>query len=161
MPKKIAICPTCHTKITVEGSPGDKIVVTCPTCGRKGTVTFSTDFEELDFYSVNEPFAYVKILKDLKTLDKYYKLLEPPLSKNEAENLRFIYDTLLHTLAVSLGEVEKSEVGNFLRKEIEKIIADYEINIDEQSKKKILYYIERDTVGYGKIDALMRDPHIE
>ena len=94
--KKIAICPTCHTKVVVEGKLGDKVTVTCPTCGRKGSVSFKTQFEELDFYPVNEPFAYVKIVKDINTLDKYYKLLEPPLSKEEAETLRFIYDTLLH-----------------------------------------------------------------
>ena len=161
MPKKIAICPTCHTKVTVKGSVGEKLVVTCPTCGRKGKVSFDTNFEELDFYPVNEPFAYVKILKDLTTLDKYYKLLEPPLSKGEAEILKFVYDTLLHTLTVSLNEIEKNKVGEFLKKQIEEIIKDYELTIDEHSRKKILYYIERDTIGYGKIDALMRDPHIE
>ena len=161
MPKKIAICPACHTKVVVEGKVGEKVVVTCPTCGRKGTVSFDTNFEELDFYPVNEPFAYVKILKDLKTLDKYYKLLEPPLSKDEAEILQFVYDTLLHTLDVSLEEINKREVGNFLKREIEKILKDYEIELSEQSKKKIFYYIERNTIGYGKIDALMRDPNIE
>ena len=159
--KKIAICPTCHTKITVEGKLGERVTVTCPTCGRKGAVSFKTQFEELDFYPVNEPYAYVKIVKDITTLDKYYKLLEPPLSKEEAEMLKFIYDTLLHSLNISLDELEKTEVGDFLRKEIDKIIEDYDIKISEQSKKKILYYIERDTVGYGKIDALMRDPNIE
>ncbi|HDO19128.1 MAG TPA: secretion system protein E [Thermoplasmatales archaeon] len=159
--KKIAICPTCHTKITVEGKLGEKVVVTCPTCGRKGRISFSSEFEELDFYPVNEPFAYVKILKDLKTLDKYYKLLEPPLSKEEAEALRFIYDTLLHTLNVGLEELKENEVGEFLKKEVDKIIKDYELSVSEQSKKKILYYLERDTVGFGKIDALMRDPNIE
>ena len=159
--KKIAICPTCHTKITVEGKLGDKITVKCPTCGRRGVVSFKTEFEELDFYPVNEPYAYVKIIKDTKTLDKYYKLLEPPLSKEEAGTLKFIFDTLFHTLNVSLDEVEKDKVSEFLRKEVDKIIEDYELEVSEQSKRKILYYIERDTIGYGKIDALMRDPNIE
>ena len=127
MPKKIAICPACHTKVVVEGKVGEKVVVTCPTCGRKGTVSFDTNFEELDFYPVNEPFAYVKVLKDMKTLDKYYKLLEPPLTKDEAEILQFVYDTLLHTLDVSLEEVNRREVGSFLKREIEKILKDYEI----------------------------------
>jgi flagellar protein FlaI len=32
---------------------------------------------------------------------------------------------------------------------------------DEIGLRKILYYIERDLIGYGKIDALVRDPFIE
>ncbi|MEM3356522.1 MAG: type II/IV secretion system ATPase subunit, partial [Candidatus Bathyarchaeia archaeon] len=33
--------------------------------------------------------------------------------------------------------------------------------IDQIGLRKILYYLERDLVGYGKIDPLMRDPFIE
>ncbi len=161
MPKKMAICPNCNSKIIVEGNAGEVVTVVCPNCNTRGKVSFDTRFEEIDFYPVNEPFAYVKILKDTKTLDKYYKLLEPSLTKKEKEVLNFVYETLMHTLKVSLEEIDKEKVGDFLRKEIDSILNDYGIRLSETSKKKILYYLERNTVGYGKIDALMRDPNIE
>ena len=42
MPKKIAICPGCHTKITVEGKPGEKVKVSCPKCKKTGAILFSS-----------------------------------------------------------------------------------------------------------------------
>ncbi|MBU0497615.1 MAG: hypothetical protein KKC68_00795 [Candidatus Thermoplasmatota archaeon] len=38
--KKIAICPQCHTKKTIEGDPEQKIIIQCDTCGKKGIVVF-------------------------------------------------------------------------------------------------------------------------
>ena len=44
MHKKIAICPGCHTKITCEGEPGEKVKVECPSCGRAGSILFKSEF---------------------------------------------------------------------------------------------------------------------
>jgi hypothetical protein len=38
--KKVTRCPKCSTKITCEGTPGQKTQITCPSCGNKGTFTF-------------------------------------------------------------------------------------------------------------------------
>jgi len=38
--KKITSCPKCGTKVTCNGTPGQKTIITCPSCGSKGTVTF-------------------------------------------------------------------------------------------------------------------------
>ena len=64
MNKKIAICPGCHTKIPCEGKPGQKVKVECPQCGRAGNIVFKSELEQLDFYPLNEPYAYAKILKN-------------------------------------------------------------------------------------------------
>ena len=39
--------------------------------------------------------------------------------------------------------------------QVEQVIDNYEIKLDEVTKKKILYYAERESLGYGKIDPLM------
>jgi archaeal flagellar protein FlaI len=161
MATKIAICPGCHTKINCEGEPGQKVKLSCPGCKKEGTIVFSSEVTELDFYPLNEPYAYAKILKNSDTLEKYYKLLEPRLSEDEQKALNFIWETLMKSLNIRLDELESKKVENYLMEQVEHVINGYEINIDNTSKKKILYYIKRESLGFGKIDPLMRDPNIE
>jgi len=169
MIKKIAVCPECHTEILCEGEPGQKVTVKCPKCRKKGIVTFAPhevslnekNLVELDFYPIIEPFAYIKILKDSVSLDKFYKVIEPHLYDTERTSLNFIQETLMNLMDVRLDELEKSEVENFLIERIDRIIRDYKMNIDQMLKSKILYYVKRDFLWYGKIDPLMRDPNIE
>ncbi len=161
MEKKIAICPGCHTKITCEGKPGKKVKIECPNCGRSGTVSFSEELDQLDFYPLNEPYAYAKIMKNKDTLEKFYKVVEPFLSDEEQKILNFIWETLMKSLNLRLDELDKMEIERYLKEQVENIILNYELDIDDISKKKILYYIKRESLGYGKIDPLMRDPNIE
>ena len=161
MATKIAICPSCHTKITCEGKPGQKVKVSCSNCKRMGTIVFSSELKELDFYPLNEPFAYAKILKNMDTLEKYYKVIEPHLSEEEQKALNFIWETLMKTFNVRMDELESKKIENYLTEQVNRVIDEYEINIDNVSKKKVLYYIKRESLGYGKIDSLMKDQNIE
>ncbi|MEM4258138.1 MAG: ATPase, T2SS/T4P/T4SS family [Candidatus Thermoplasmatota archaeon] len=168
MLKKIAICPNCQTKNMVEGELDQQVEITCSVCGTKGVVSFTQQdvavqesVVELDFYAVNEPFTYIKILKNTQTLDKYYRVIEPFLSPDEEKSVQFIQETLLKVMDHRLDELEKDRVDEYLVEQIEKVINDYDIKADEVFKKKILYYVVRDFLGYGKIDPLMRDTNIE
>ena len=167
--KKVAICPQCNTKFVLEGALGQKIEIQCSQCGQKGIILFTKDtlslekenLVELDFYPVHEPYAYIKILKDTKSLDKFYKVVEPELTSNEQQQLKFIQDTLMKTFDVRLDELETQRIESYLVETINKIINKYELTVNDVYKKKILYYTKRDFLGYGKIDPLMRDPNIE
>jgi len=161
MAKKIAICPGCHTKIPCEGEVGQKVKIKCPNCGKTGSIAFKSELKELDFYPLNEPYSYAKVLKNNETLEKSYKVIEPYLSEEEQKILNFIWETLLRTLDLRLDELDTHKVENYLAKQVDHVISNYQINIDKLSKKKILYYIKRESLGYGKIDPLMNDPHVE
>ncbi len=169
MIKKIAVCPECHSKISCEGEPGQKVTVKCEQCGKKGIVVFATNeitideknLVELECYPVLEPFAYIKILKDTASLDKFYKVIEPQLSDAERVSLDFIQNTLMSSIDIRLDELGANKVEAFLIERIKHIAEDYKIIVDDMLKNKILYYIKRDFIWYGKIDPLMRDPNIE
>jgi flagellar protein FlaI len=161
MYKKIAICPGCQTKIQCKGEAGKKAKVECPNCGRTGSIVFKSELKELDFYPLNEPYAYAKMLKNMDTLEKNYKVIEPYLSEEEQKNLNFVWETLLKTFNLRLDELDTIKIENYLTDQVEQVISNYEIDIDDLSKNKILYYIRRESLGFGKIDPLMRDPHIE
>jgi len=116
----------------------------------------------VDKYPLYEPFAQVAIVQDPKTGEHKYILDELQLDRME----RAIYMRILEIL---LAEIEspKDEVTDprkFFAEEAKKIVDKYRISLGwlpDVSWYKILYHAERDLVGFGKIDPLMRDPNIE
>ncbi len=116
----------------------------------------------IDKYSLYEPFAQVAIIQEPKTGEYKYILDELQLDTFE----RGIYNRVLEIL---LAEIEspKEEIADprkFFAQEAKKIVDKYRISLGwlpDVSWYKILYHAERDLVGFGKIDPLMRDPNIE
>ncbi len=63
---------------------------------------------------------------------------------------------------VNLKEIEtKEKAENYLKEKTREIIKKYHIKILPESVDKLVYYIIRDFIGYGKIDSLMKDHLIE
>ena len=124
--------------------------------------TLSKGVKIIDKYPLYEPFAQVIIIQDPKTGENKYILDELQLDPME----RGIY---LRILEILLAEIEspKEEITDprkFFAEEAKKIVDKYRITLGwlpDVSWYKILYHAERDLVGFGKIDPLMRDPNIE
>jgi len=51
------------------------------------------EWEELDFYSLHDPFSYVEILREKESLEKCYFLVEISLTDEEEQFIDFIHDT--------------------------------------------------------------------
>jgi flagellar protein FlaI len=116
----------------------------------------------VDKYPLYEPFSHVVIIQNPKTGEHKYILDELQLDPLE----RGVYNRILEIL---LAEIEspKEEIldpRKFFAEEAKKIVDKYRISLGwlpDVSWYKILYHAERDLVGYGKIDSVMRDPNIE
>ena len=116
----------------------------------------------VDKYPLYEPFSHVVIVQNPKTGEYKYILDELQLDPLE----RGVYNRILEIL---LAEIEspKEEIADprkFFAEEAKKIVDKYRISLGwlpDVSWYKILYHAERDLVGFGKIDSLMRDPNIE
>ncbi len=116
----------------------------------------------IDKYPLYEPFSHVVIVQNPKTGEYKYILDELQLDPLE----RGVYNRILEIL---LAEIEspKEEIADprkFFAEEAKKIVDKYRISLGwlpDVSWYKILYHAERDLVGFGKIDPLMRDPNIE
>ena len=79
---------------------------------------------------------------------------------------RNIYDRILEILLAEIAspEAEIEDPRQFFVNEAEKIVGKYRISLGwlpDVSWSKILYHAQRNLVGFGRIDALMRDPNIE
>ncbi|MEM2937510.1 MAG: type II/IV secretion system ATPase subunit [Candidatus Bathyarchaeia archaeon] len=123
--------------------------------GRKTAV-----FREV--YPIEEPYVYAAIVKDPDTQKTLYEVIEPTLQKDEEERLKEIKTLLMEEIDISLKEIEtKEKAENYLKQKTAEIIKKYHIKILPESVDKLLYYITRDFIGYGKIDPLMKDHFIE
>ncbi len=118
------------------------------------------EWEELDFYKLYEPFAYVELLREKESMEKCYFLVEVDLSDEEREVMDFILETLTRT-SFETSELEAKRSDEYLYEKLEEVIEEYDVNITIESKNKIFYYIGKDALGLGKIDPLLRDPNIE
>ena len=116
--------------------------------------------EEIDFYPIYEPFSYVEIIREKESLDKRYILLEMQLTKDEEYLLKFVQETL-DSFAFKTVDLEAKGEGKYLSEKVDLILDDYMLNIDSLTKKKLLYYLEKESIGLGKLESIMKDPNIE
>jgi len=116
----------------------------------------------VDRTALYEPFAHAVIVQNPETGEFKYILDELQLDPFE----RGIYDRILEILLAEIRS-PKEEIKDpriFFDTQAKRIIEKYRISLGwlaDVSWSKILYHAERDLVGFGQIDALMRDPNIE
>ena len=87
---------------------------------------------------------------------------EPELTADDHSNLERLKGILNETIDMKVSELaSKDAAEKYLQTKGQQILDRYGFKLDEQTKKKLLYYVSRDNLGFGKIDALMHDPLIE
>ncbi|MEM4576584.1 MAG: type II/IV secretion system ATPase subunit [Candidatus Nezhaarchaeales archaeon] len=114
-----------------------------------------------DFYAVNPPFCHIAIVMD--PVGKLrYEVVEPTLLQDEVEVVRRVKEFIKESVDVDVEDVEDPEKArSFIVQATKKVIKKYGFKVASEALDKILYYIVRDLLGYGKIDGIVRDPNIE
>jgi flagellar protein FlaI len=115
---------------------------------------------QVSFSTVIDGRAYVRISFDPRTSSYLYEVIEPTLSKDETEVLRFLRETLVATMD-GRRAVDAADREAHLLAEVDRIARDHQVRIDAVGRARIEYYLVRDLLGFGTIDVLMRDPLIE
>ena len=111
----------------------------------------------LERYPVNNPFAYAEVSESPLGVKKYF-LDEVPLTKAEASIYSYLLDTLEAELTVPRSKVNPRQ---YFAQQARRIVLKYNITVPATSWSKIIYFAERDLVGFGVIDGPLRDPQIE
>lgn len=116
---------------------------------------------EVETYPLNAPFSYASVVQNENTAEYLYIVDEVPLNKDEREALERMKNVLEY-------ELKAPEAGKSLSESFHEqipIIADNHPKalpgISAVGIKKIQYYLERDIVGYGRIDPMMYDKYVE
>ena len=113
-------------------------------------------------YPIQEPYVYAAIVKDPETHKTRYEIIEPTFQKEEEKQLKDLKSFLMEEVDVNLKDIETREkAGNYLREKTKEIIKKHRMKVAPEAIDKLVYYVIRDFVGYGKIDPLMKDQLIE
>jgi flagellar protein FlaI len=112
----------------------------------------------LERYPLNPPFTYAVIAEEPTSSSKLYFLDEVPLNHLEASIYTYLLDVLENELTVPRDKINPRE---YFAEQAKKVLIKYKKSVSAVSWNKILYYAERDLVGFGIIDGLMKDPNIE
>lgn len=111
----------------------------------------------LDRYPLTNPYAYAAIIEDESGGRRYY-LDEVPLTAGEARVYSYILDKLETELTIPRAEVDPKR---YFAEQAQRIVKKYGIKVAPLPWAKILYFAERDLVGFGVLDAMLKDPNIE
>ena len=118
--------------------------------------------EEVDWvverYWLKPPFSYVKIVKNWE-FDLTYTIIEPKITKEELIVLEETYE-YLRTALVFDSPKPKGDLTvdpEFVRKAIKS----FNPSISNERTDILIYFLERNFTGYGKLDPMMNDENIE
>lgn len=115
-----------------------------------------------EVYPIYEPYIYAAVVKDPSTHKMKYEIIEPTLLKEEEKKLQEIKNLLMAEVDINLKDLEtKEKAAEYLKNKVLGVIKDYHVKIAKEAVDKFIYYILRDFIGYGKIDALMKDHMVE
>ncbi|MFB6165398.1 MAG: type II/IV secretion system ATPase subunit, partial [Haloarculaceae archaeon] len=116
-------------------------------------------YEEVDRYWLNVPFAFASINYTHEDDEYRYEVVEPHLDDLEAELLDRLFDDVREPLLYR-GDVG-ADPEEVLRDELADRLGEYGVDIDVETFYRLYYYLYRRFHGYGPIDAIMHDPHVE
>ena len=120
------------------------------------------NFSVLESYPLNGSYASANVLRDDIRGNIIYSVKEPALSESDVSSLQRLKGILNEVLQLKPTDLESKEAAaKYLLKKCNEIFDTYSFNIDAETRGKLLYYVVRDNLGFGKIDPLMHDPLIE
>ncbi|NLL09902.1 MAG: type II/IV secretion system ATPase subunit [Methanomicrobiales archaeon] len=117
-------------------------------------------YESKQEYWVKSGLAKVVIAHNVKSKLREYLLFEPELTPFEYELLERIHEDLRDVLILTDEELG-IEREKLLISKVTYLIDYYGLQLEKSSLFKIEYYLIRNYLGWGRIDALMIDPLIE
>lgn len=106
-------------------------------------------------------FAFAKIFWDPKTNMHVYQLNEPKMTENMKVMYKKVKELLEQKLDIDFSKLKKFEAKDYLHKNIDEIIQYYKIELTEDEKQALHYFIERDFTGLERIQPLLNDENIE
>ena len=119
------------------------------------------DAKIIEVRPVHPPYSYSRLSYNDRTKEYLYEVIEPQLSKHERDLLHHIKDTLTKVLGAEVATLSPGDKKTYLRGAVEDFLKSRHIVVSPVSTERLVYYIQRDFVGYGPIDALVLDSMIE
>ncbi|HEV2520294.1 MAG TPA: type II/IV secretion system ATPase subunit [Thermoplasmata archaeon] len=133
--------------------------------GAEGTPTPVPPIEdplikEVELAPIREGLSYIRITFHTGKNEYLYEVIEPPMSpieKTLLERLRITLIDKFQPLPELDGETKRRE----LRKMVDDQLQAWELSPSPVTKGRLLYYLEREFIGYGIVEVPMNDSEVE
>ncbi|WP_243666308.1 hypothetical protein [Vulcanisaeta sp. JCM 16159] len=113
--------------------------------------------ELIDEYEIVKGLIGVLIVRDRITGLYLYNVVEPVLSDSAGKVLARARELL----RMSSSLPGDNSVESYLKSVVDEAMSRLRVRLSDDELRNVMYYLMRDTVGYGKIDPLVRDDYIE
>ncbi|MDD1716024.1 MAG: type II/IV secretion system ATPase subunit [Methanolinea sp.] len=117
-------------------------------------------YQEVTRYWVEEGRSVVIIGQNQRTNQPEYLLFEPFLSEFEYELLERLFEDMRAALILTDEEVGM-EKRHLLLEKMQGLLHEYGVELEDLSLFKLQYFLIRNFIGWGRIEALMKDPYLE
>ncbi|MGD0405712.1 MAG: type II/IV secretion system ATPase subunit [Candidatus Bathyarchaeia archaeon] len=118
-------------------------------------------YTQIESYPLNPPFSYAWLFQDDSEGSYFYVVDELPMSRAERESYKQLKNILEYELKAP--RIDETLVDSFHR-QLPAILEEHQKALEGANQvglRKIIYYLEKDLIGYGKIEGLINDPLIE
>uniref|UniRef100_A0A7C4HBJ7 Protein kinase n=1 Tax=Staphylothermus marinus TaxID=2280 RepID=A0A7C4HBJ7_STAMA len=124
-------------------------------------VTRDPSLRVFESYYVYKPFVKVSIAESPEGLMYYVE--EYGLTPEDKLILDKLSEILMDEIKPPASQSEVKDLRRYVYTEVERIVEKYRTKFGLHSTRriKLMYYVERNLIGFGPIDPLMRDPNIE
>jgi archaeal flagellar protein FlaI len=116
--------------------------------------------KELDLAPIRPGFSYVRITFHNVRNEYLYEVIEPPLSPIEKDLTERLRVDMIDGFE-PLPELDPETKRRELRRMVDEKLLEWQLNPGPTTKGRILYYLERDFIGYGIVDVPMTDTEVE
>ena len=113
--------------------------------------------EEYHLYGMSSAHIYFDEEKD----SIFYSISEPELSVEEKEILQELKRGFVYVFEKFSPKFIDAKDEELIFQGTQMLIKKYKFKINEESKKKLMYFLKRDFLGLEVIEPLMHDPFIE
>ena len=119
-------------------------------------------------YPINPPFVNVNIIFDKFDGEFRYIIKEPQLLEEEKETLKEIKKRLESTMEQEKLPIEDGKpfsesdaLKHYIEKRFDTVIDLYDIKVPDNRKAVLLFYLEKDLIGLGRSDSVIKDLYVE
>src|SRR5580658_10681620 len=119
-------------------------------------------------YPVNPPFAFIRIFFSAKDGELRYEAHEPTIKpKEDAQivHIRAKMESIMSQEELPIHDGQTLEqspaLREYLRKRFLTVLDLYDIDVPSKRQPVLLYYLQREFVGLGRTDCILRDPFLE
>jgi len=118
------------------------------------------NLKQLVLTPIREGFSFVRITFHNTRNEYLYEVIEPPLTPIEKTLLDRLRVILIDKFE-PLPEIDPETKHTELRRLVDAQLLEWQLSPGPTTKGRILYYLERDFIGYGVIEVPMTDSEVE